>query len=73
MGGKQRFLAFQQWFQIENRPIIKGAMAIFVEKAHSLGPQTMGVRLLGGCVYYAEYGTWGGPGTPQYYCTRVIL
>ncbi len=32
-------------------------MAIFVAKGHSQDPQTMGqVRLLGGCVYYAEYG-----------------
>ncbi len=31
-------------------------MGIFVEKGHSLGSETRGVRLLGGCVYYAEYG-----------------
>ncbi len=31
-------------------------MGIFVEKGHSQGSETMGVRLLGGCVYYAEYG-----------------
>ncbi len=31
-------------------------MAIFVNEGHSQGPQTRGVRLLGGCIYYAEYG-----------------
>ena len=31
-------------------------MVIFVNKGHSQGLQTRGVRLLGGCVYYAEYG-----------------
>ncbi len=33
-------------------------MAIHVKEGHSQGPQTGGVRLLGGCVYYAEYGTY---------------
>ncbi len=31
-------------------------MAILVAKGHSQDPQTMGVRLFGRCVYYAEYG-----------------
>ncbi len=35
-------------------------MAISVAKGNSQDPQTMGVRLLGGCVYYAEYGTLMG-------------
>ena len=35
---------------------IKGVVGIFVEKGHSLGSVTMGVHLLGVCVYYAEYG-----------------
>ena len=33
-------------------------MATFVDKGHWQGPQTRGVCLLGGCVYYAEYGIW---------------
>ncbi len=50
MAGYLRFSAFQRWFRIENRKIIKVVMVI---------PSVLNlweVRLLGGRVYYAEYG-----------------
>ncbi len=37
--------AFQRWFWIENQPIIKWVMAIFVDKGHSQGNQAGGVHL----------------------------
>ena len=36
-----RFLAFQSWFWIENWPIIKESMVIFVSFGRSWHPQTM--------------------------------
>ena len=36
------FSAFQWWFWIENRSIIKGVMAIFVDKSNSKLSQTIG-------------------------------
>ncbi len=55
MAGWLKFPAFQWWFRIEHWLIIEGVIAIFVEKGNSQSPQTMGVCLLGGFVYYAEY------------------
>ncbi len=40
-------------------------MAIFLDKGHSQGPQTSEVRLLGGCIYYAEYGI-------KYFVTNIL-
>ena len=47
MGRKLRFWAFQRWFRIENRTIIKETVYIFETSDRFGFPQTMGAPLLG--------------------------
>ena len=51
MKSKLRFQAFQRWFQIENRSIIKEIGPILVTLDSSGGPQTIGGAFIRGCAF----------------------